>query len=114
MTVLAHFGHQHARPATVLLNKGFDITLDAHPLTIILVGAAIDTGNGLRLGIITAKLTLHRIGNLTHGGPHAGSLDGQVQQVAAAGFGALVNRFQRIFHGLFIAAVADVLQPFDL
>src|SRR6056297_1066073 len=103
MAVLAHFAHQHARPATVLLDKCINIATDPLPVIVVLERRAINTRHGLCLRIEASELTFHGERNFPDGGPPACGLDGEREQVPLARHGALVYVLQYGLYRRFVA-----------
>jgi hypothetical protein len=111
--VLAHLDHQHARAPALRLGEGLDVLLDRGEALVALVGRAVDPGERLHLGPVTAEHLFHRHRNLSHRGPRPRRLDRQFQQVALARR-AVFQRLQRRVAGGLVAARADLFQPRDL
>ncbi len=115
MAVLAELGDHDARATAFFLGELGDIGLDLSPSFPDLDDAAVDTGDRLRCWRGSGRRRpFQRIGHLTDRGTQADGLDGQVEQVAFAGFGGCGQCVQRGFDGSLIARGPDCWQAGDL
>ena len=110
VSILAHFTHQHTGTTAMLFSESLDIGGNFIPVVVVLIGAAVHTGYRLSLRIEATEFALHGKGDFTYGSTNPGGFHRQIQQVAFTAYGALVNRFQRIFNRFFIAAGTNTLQ----
>ena len=113
MTVLAHFGHQHAGAAPLLGLERRDVGDDLGEPFICLVSLSVHTRNATDLGLVAPEYVLKRLGTLAYRCPRPDRVDGQRKQVATSScssFEGCEGRLDlRCITGCF-----DVVKTFDL
>ncbi len=102
MPVLAHLGHQDARPAAFMAGKGVDHDPDLFHFVngrfLLAKLGRINPADGADLSLMTAGNRLHGVGDLTQGGAALGRRHAKGQQIAVARLGAAGDRIEGQFH----------------
>ncbi len=86
MAVLAELGDHDAWATAFFFGEPGDICLDLFPAFLTFHNASVNTRNGLVVGAETTEDLFQRIGHFANRGAQAHGLDGQVKQIAFAGF----------------------------
>ena len=114
VAVLAHLGHEQARPAALLLGEGRDLGDDRREVVVALVAGAVHAGDATDLRLVAAEHRLHGVAHLADGGPGPGGLDAEREQVAVAGGARRAARRGRRRTPPASRVGADLLEPGDL
>src|SRR5262249_39760206 len=102
VAVLAELRDEDAGPAALLLGELVDLLADAGELLVVVVGAAVHTGDPADHGAAPAEHLRHRVGGLADRRAGAPRLARQLEQVAVAGC-AVAQRVEGLLHALRVA-----------
>ena len=79
--VLAHLGHEHARPTPLFDGERRYIGHDLLEPAIVGIGRPVHAGDRADLGFVSPENDLQRITDFAHCGPHPRGLHREVEQV---------------------------------
>ena len=114
MAVLAQFGDHDARTTAGFGSEFLDVSLDRFPRFDAFHNASVNTRDGLVIGAETAEDLLEGIRDFTHRCAQAHGVDGELEQIAFAGFGALRQRGERSIDGRRVARRTNALDAGNL